>query len=73
MPRNRSYRCYLLDAECHIAEAVVIDCLDDHAARLRSEEILAGRPEFRAVEVWEFDRRVHVQLGSVSAPLGAVG
>jgi hypothetical protein len=71
MPRTRSYRCHLLDAKCQIADAVVIDCLDDDAARLRSEEILAARPAFRAIEVWEFDRRVHVHLWRRAGGLSA--
>ena len=62
MPRNHTYRCYLLDAQRHIGRVEIIDCLDDDDARLRAHEILAVRPNFHGIELWEFDRRVHIHL-----------
>src|SRR6266481_3608072 len=62
MPGLRLYRCFLLDADSHIASAQVIACSDDDAAKLRGREILADKPECRGFELWELDRRVHVHL-----------
>jgi hypothetical protein len=62
MPGLRLYRCFLLDAESHIASAQVIACSNDGAAKLRGREILADKPGCRGFEVWELDRRVHVHL-----------
>lgn len=61
MPRNHTYRCYLLDAQRHIGRVEIIDCLDDDDARQRAHEILAARPDFCGIEVWEFDRRVPIR------------
>jgi hypothetical protein len=63
-----TYRCYLLDAQYHIALAEVIECRDDDAAKLKAREILAEKPNFRGIEVWERDRRVHIHLSSDRAP-----
>jgi len=72
MPAMRTYRCYLLDEQLHIASAQVVVCSDDEAAKLRAREILAGQPAFRGVELWEMDRRVDIDVskGGVQAPLG---
>ena len=59
-----TYRCYLLDARCHIAAVEVIECPDDRVAERRAEQILAARPAFSGVEVWDLERRVHVQMAS---------
>jgi hypothetical protein len=74
MPGPHTYRCYLLDAQSHIALAEVIECFDDDEARLKARKILAEKPYYSGVEVWERDRRVHVHLSdaapapSLSAP-----
>jgi hypothetical protein len=60
MPAMRTYRCYLLDY--HIAAVEVMDCADDDEARQRADALLAQRPDFKGVEVWERDRRVHMLL-----------
>jgi hypothetical protein len=62
MSQLRLYRCFLLDAELHIASGQVIACSDDDAAKLRGREILANKPRCRGFEMWELDRRVHVHL-----------
>jgi hypothetical protein len=67
MPRNHTYRCYLLDAQRHIGRVEIIDCLDDDDARLRAHEILAARPDFCGIEVWEFDRRVPIRPADADA------
>ena len=59
-----TYRCYLLNARCHIAEVEVIKCPDDRVAKRRAEQILDARPVYSGIEVWEGDRRVHVQMSS---------
>jgi predicted dinucleotide-binding enzyme len=71
MPAMRTYRCYLLDEQLHIASARVVVCSDDEAAKLRAREILAGQPGFRGVELWEMDRRVEIDASSddAQAPL----
>jgi hypothetical protein len=40
----------------------VIHCGYDREARQRTDDLLAQRPEFRGVEVWELDRRVYVNM-----------
>ena len=59
-----TYRCYLLNARSHIAGVEVIECSDDCIARRRAKQILAARPTFSGVEIWEGGRRVHVQMSS---------
>ncbi len=53
------YRFFVLDGDSHISSAEVIECTDDDEAKLRAREILVQRPNCRAVEVWQFDQRVH--------------
>jgi hypothetical protein len=50
-------RCHLLDCRNEIAAIEVIHCGYDREARQRTDDLLAQRPEFRGVEVWELDRR----------------
>jgi hypothetical protein len=57
----RTYRFLFLGVDSYISSAQVIACADDDAAKLRAREILGQRPDYRAIEVWELDRRVHVQ------------
>jgi hypothetical protein len=64
----RSYRCYLLNIVNQIADFSVITCADDAEARRTADAILARRPEFHGVEVWELGRRVHVGLAGPGAP-----
>ncbi len=59
-----TYRCYLLNAHCHIAGLEVIACRDDRIAQRRAEQILDARPAFSGIEVWESGRRVHVKMSS---------
>jgi hypothetical protein len=62
MPGMHAYRCYLLDVQSHIACAKVVECLDDDEAKLRAREILAEKPGYRAIEVWDRGRRVYIHL-----------
>jgi hypothetical protein len=59
MPAMHAYRCYLLDASDHVALVELIRCPDDDAAKLRARDILAGQPQFSAVEVWQRARQVN--------------
>jgi hypothetical protein len=59
-----TYRCYLLNGHRHIAAVEVIECRDDGIAKRRAEQILAAQLAVSGVEVWEWDRRVHVRLSS---------
>jgi len=54
----RSYRCYLLDAKLHIATVDIVECGDDDDAKRRGREILAANGFYRAVEIWDRERRV---------------
>jgi hypothetical protein len=63
----RPYRCYLLDCRHHIAAAEVIHCAHDMEARRWADARLVQRPEFHGVEVWDFDRRVYVNVVGVEA------
>jgi hypothetical protein len=60
IPAMPAYKCYLL--EYRIGAVEVIDCPDDGEASKRADALLAGRPSFHGIEVWERDRRVHVHL-----------
>ena len=60
MPGTRPYRCYLLHYQ--VAAVEVMDCAADDEARQKAEALLAQRPTFKRVEVWERERRVHVLL-----------
>lgn len=68
-----TYRCYLLDAQSHIASAEVIECPDDDAAKSRAREILAEKPGYRAIEVWDRDRRVHIHMSADGAAPAWIG
>ena len=68
MREMHGYRCYLLDAQSHIASAEVVECRDDDEARLRAREILAEKPGYRAIEVWDCGRRVYVHPSGDDAP-----
>jgi hypothetical protein len=61
----RSYRCYLLDCRNEIAMVEVIRCAYDMEARQEADALLVHRPEFHGVEVWEFGRRVYVNMVGV--------
>jgi hypothetical protein len=59
------YRCYLLDARYQIAAVELLRCERDVDARQRADALLVQRPAFHGVEVWERDRRVHINLVGV--------
>jgi hypothetical protein len=46
----------------------LIVCGNDDDAKLRAREILADKPAYRAIEVWDLDRRVHVHLSDRAQP-----
>jgi hypothetical protein len=73
MSRLHTYRCYLLDAQSHIASAEVIECVDDAAAKSRAREILAEKPNYRGIEIWDRDRRVHIHLSAEGAAPDWIG
>jgi hypothetical protein len=55
----RTYNCYLLDAQGHVASARVIECFDDGEASLRTSRILAEKAsDYIGAEVWELHRCV---------------
>ena len=66
MPGLRMYRFFFLGVDSRISSAEVIACADDDAAKLQAREVLAQRPECRTIEVWDLDRRVHVE-GNVAS------
>jgi hypothetical protein len=68
MPGMHAYRCYLLDAQSHIACAEVVECRNDDEAKLRAREILAEKPGYRAIEVWDCGRCVCVHPSGDDAP-----
>ena len=48
----RTYECYLLDTQGHLAPAQVIECFDDGEACLRAGKILADKaPNYSRVAV----------------------
>lgn len=57
----RFCRCYLLDAKFRITQADVFACANDDGAKLRGRGIWATNlATYRAIEVWEGMRRVHL-------------
>jgi hypothetical protein len=65
--RLRAYRCYFLNGYGHFAAFEVIECAYDVEARQRADALLVDRPEFHGVEVWELDRRVHLNMVGMQA------
>jgi hypothetical protein len=61
------YRCYLLDCRYQIAAIELMRCERDVDARQRADALLVQRPAFHGVEVWERERRVHINLVGVEA------
>jgi hypothetical protein len=55
------YRCYLLDGIGAIRGVEVVAGEDDGRALAEARELLARRPEFFGFELWQRDRRVHVE------------
>ena len=53
-----TYRCYFLNGRSHFAAVEVVECGNDRAAFRRAKQILAARPAFSGIEVWEQGRRV---------------
>jgi hypothetical protein len=62
-----SYRCYVLDCRYRVAAIKLIECDSDVEARQRADALLAQMPAFCGVEVWQRDRRVHINLVRVEA------
>jgi|GraSoi_2013_60cm_1033757.scaffolds.fasta_scaffold42424_3 hypothetical protein len=62
-----SYRCYVLDGRNRVAAIKMIECASDGEARQRADALLVQMPRFHGVEVWERERRVHINLVGVAA------
>jgi hypothetical protein len=56
------YRCYLLDGVGAIRGVEIVASPDDDRALEDARELLARKPEYFGFELWERDRRVHVEL-----------
>ena len=54
---NKNYRCYFTDAGDRIRTYEQIDGVDDAAAALKVDELLAGS-QFNSAELWEGKRLV---------------
>jgi hypothetical protein len=52
------YRCYFLDEGSHVKATETIDVARAELPRM-AEKMLKGRPQHRAVEVWEGARCVY--------------
>jgi hypothetical protein len=64
------YRCYVLDGRNRVAAIKVIQCDGDLEAGCRADALLVQMPTFHGVEVWERERRVHINpLGVVQAAM----
>jgi len=55
------YRCYLLDGVGAIRAVEVVRGGDDRAALAEARAILEQRPQYFGFELWQRDRRVHVE------------
>ena len=62
-----SYRCYVLDGRNRVAAIKMIECASDVEARQTADALLVQMPRFHGVEVWERDRRVHINLLGAAA------
>jgi hypothetical protein len=62
----RQYRCYLLDADCHISEATIIECDDDATALLEADRLLTSSAQ-KSVEVWDRRRKVPILSRNTTA------
>jgi len=51
------YRCHLTDADDQIRAVENLDCVDDAAALLEAERLLAAS-RYQAVELWQQDRLI---------------
>jgi hypothetical protein len=60
------YRCYLLDAYGAIRGVVPMACDGDDRAVARARDLLVRRPEYSGFELWQRDRRVHVEETAIS-------
>ena len=75
----RAYRCYLLNASRRIVAMEVVSAETDVEAMVQAVGMLAGRREYRGVEVWDGARRIlpkdrkSVDLAELKAVLRAVG
>ncbi len=45
-----TYRCYLMDAHCHIQGVEVIECRDDAVAKRKAKQVLAAHQHSGGVE-----------------------
>jgi hypothetical protein len=57
-----AYRCYFIDRENHIGGMEIIKVSGDAEAMRAADRLLADRPDFHGVEVWERARRVTARL-----------
>ena len=60
------YRCYLLDGIGAIRGVEALACDGDDRAVVRARELLARRPEYFGFELWQRNRRVHVEEPAVT-------
>ncbi len=56
----RAYRCYFLGADGRIAALEIFEAESDEDA-LAQAVVLAGRRQYRAIEIWDCGRRVYPQ------------
>ena len=63
-----SYRCYVLDGRNRVAAIKLIQCASDLEAGRRADALLIQMPRFHGVEVWERERRVHINLTGAASP-----
>lgn len=66
------FRCYLLDLNFHIANAVVVKAIDDHDAVQQSRAILDTNSGYHGVEVWDCARWVYAYPSEAKPTNGAV-
>ncbi|HZT50333.1 MAG TPA: hypothetical protein VFA22_00280 [Stellaceae bacterium] len=60
------YRCYLLDGIGAIRDVEVVTGADDARALAAARALLDRRPEYFGFELWQRDRRVHVEAALAS-------
>jgi hypothetical protein len=54
------YRCYLLDAKCQIATAIIITSADDEEARRQGRDLFEADAGFYSgVEIWDRAGRIY--------------
>ncbi len=60
------YRCYLLDGAGAIRGVATVAGTDDASALAAARRLLEEKPEYDGFDLWQHNRRVHVEARALS-------